>query len=1106
MAQGLFTLRQQVQGIIQGAWSGYIAPKTVEYLVVAGGGGGGNGNAGGGGGGGGLLQGTVPVTAGTSYTVTVGSGGAGGAQSLSDNTLVGSVGQNSVFGSISATGGGGGGASGVSSSAGGSGGGSGGSANNQVGGSQGVAGQGNKGGAGNNINYPKSGGGGGAGNIGQNYYYNATGPQFSGNGGIGVASSISGTVTAYGGGGGGGGDYRGTTVTTTTTGGVGGGGAGSLTGVGTSGAANTGGGGGGGGLSLSPTTFYAGGTGGSGIVIVRYPGNVQFYTGGTVNYTNGFITHIFLSSGTLAPTTPTVYSTSYQISRSLRFNSADSAYLTRTPASASNRKTWTWSGWVKLSKLPTVSDVVSNFLFGSGAGDEFYICQRDTGSLNIRQVTSSVEVFVLITTPVYRDLSAYGHIVLAVDTTQATATNRVKLYWNGSQITDFSSTTYPSQNLDTYVNSASSHFIGKRPNGSLYLDSYLTEVNFIDGQQLTPSSFGATSTTTGVWAPIQYTGTYGTNGFYLNFSDNSDTTATTLGKDYSGNTNNWTPNNFSVTAGIGNDSFVDTPTPYGFDTGVGGTVRSNYCTWNPLDTTSTSYISNGNLTNSAAGNNYPIRGTIGVSSGKWYWEWTEASATPDNHIGVWGFSGLTAGTYNYVGEAADSWGIHTLDGNKRNNGSNTAYGSAYANGDVGMCAYDMDAGKIWWGKNGTWFASGSPSAGTNAAFTNLTGTLRPAQIQYTAENFNFGQRAFAYTAPSGFQALCTQNLPTPIIGATSNTLAGQFFNPVLYTGNGTTQSVTGVGFQPDFIWAKSRSNAYYHTLVDSVRTRAYILSTNVTSVEAGPEPADKEFVSFNSDGFSLGPDYNLSVNTSGATFVAWNWKAGNNAGASNSTGSITSTVSVNTRSGFSIVTYTGTGTNATVGHGIGIAPSMVIVKQRNTIRDWIVYSGSLANTQFLVLDTTSGAQTAATFWNSTSPTNTVFSIGTDGALNTSGGTYVAYCFAPVAGYSAFGSYTGNGSADGPFTYTGFRPAYVLIKRTDTTEEWHVHDIARDTYNLASADLYPNTAGAEVTTFNQIDILSNGFKMRSVNTGTNASGGTYIYMAFASNPFKYSIAR
>jgi hypothetical protein len=1006
--------------------------------------------------------------------------------------LQGTIGVSSVFGSISALGGGGGGTGDTNATygpgaTGGSGGG--GTGYSAWPGGQGTFGQGNAGGSGVGSLQYHGGGGGGAGTAGLSGTSGA-----AGNGGAGIASNITGTLTAYAGGGAGG--------INSAAGGFGGVGGGGGTGptadsVGVNGTANTGGGGGGGYASAANQN---GGSGGSGIVVVRYPGNVQFYTGGTVNYTNGYIVHIFLSSGTLAPTTPTVYNTSYQISRSLRFNIPNSTYLTRTPASSGNQQTWTWSAWVKRGALGSTQGIFYQQLTASDTGF-FAITFTSGDTLALGGWTTNWR----ITTQVFRDPSAWYHIVVAVDTTQATANNRVRVYVNGSEVTSFSTTANPTQNSTTGVNSTGAAYLGKDNN--TYFGGFATEIYIIDGQQLTPSSFGTTSTTTGVWAPIQYTGTYGTNGFYLNFSDNSGTTATTLGKDYSGNNNNFTPNNFSVTAGTGNSSMVDSPTPYGFDTGVGGTVRGNYCTWNPLDTTSTAYISNGNLTNSAASNNYPIRGTIGVSSGKWYWEWTEASATPDNHIGVWGFSGLTAGTYNYVGEAADSWGIHTSDGNKRNNGSNTAYGSAYANGDVGMCAYDMDAGKIWWGKNGTWFASGSPSAGTNAAFTNLTGTLRPAQIQYTAENFNFGQRAFVYTAPSGFQALCTQNLLTPIIGATSNTLAGQFFNTVLYTGNGTTQSVTGVGFQPDFIWAKSRSNAFYHTLVDSVRTRAYILSTNVTTADTGPEPADKEFVSFNADGFSLGPDYNLSVNTSGATFVAWNWKAGNNAGASNSAGSVTSTVSVNTRSGFSIVTYTTTGSVITVGHGLGVAPSMIIVKARGTTSDWFTYHSAMGATQGIYLNQTLAAITSANFWNNTAPTSTVFTNGT-GVVASPGNTAVAYCFAEVSGFSKFGSYTGNGSADGPFTYTGFRPSFVMIKRTDSTGDWCMFDTTRNTYNVVDAQLFADTSQTEaaIGSGTYLDILSNGFKNRNTATDKNASGGTYIYMAFASNPFKYSIAR
>jgi len=242
----------------------------------------------------------------------------------------------------------------------------------------------------------------------------------------------------------------------------------------------------------------------------------------------------------------------------------------------------------------------------------------------------------------------------------------------------------------------------------------------------------------------------------------------------------------------------------------------------------------------------------------------------------------------------------------------------------------------------------------------------------------------------------------------------------------------------------------------------------------------------------------------GSTYVAWNWKA-NGSGSSNTAGSITSTVSANTTSGFSVVTYTGTGANATVGHGIGIAPSMVIVKQRNTVRDWIVYNSNIGATKFLVLDTTDPAQTATTFWNSTAPTSTVFSIGTDGAVNTSGGTYVAYVFSEVAGFSKIGSYIGNGSADGVFVYTGFRPRYILIKNSSRFVAWIIWDTARSPSNVSNLVLQANLSDAEVTAVN-IDILSNGFKCRTTDNAANASGETMIYAAFAESPFKYSLAR
>jgi hypothetical protein len=283
------------------------------------------------------------------------------------------------------------------------------------------------------------------------------------------------------------------------------------------------------------------------------------------------------------------------------------------------------------------------------------------------------------------------------------------------------------------------------------------------------------------------------------------------------------------------------------------------------------------------------------------------------------------------------------------------------------------------------------------------------------------------------------------------------------------------------------------------------LYSNLTNAEA-TSSAGVDLISFDTNGFTLGQDSSANSNSSGGvTYVAWNWKA-NGSGSSNSAGSITSTVSANTTSGFSIVTYTGTGANATVGHGLGVAPSMIIIKNRSSALNWICYHVSLGNGNavFLNLTNASGSDTA---WNNTSPTSTVFSLGSAATnANGSGNALVAYCFAPIAGYSAFGSYTGNGSSDGVFVYTGFRPAYVLIKRTTSAYDWWILDATRATYNAVKGRLYANDSSAESTTYPYLDFLSNGFKLRDADGGLNASGEPYIYACFAQNPFKYSLAR
>jgi hypothetical protein len=324
-------------------------------------------------------------------------------------------------------------------------------------------------------------------------------------------------------------------------------------------------------------------------------------------------------------------------------------------------------------------------------------------------------------------------------------------------------------------------------------------------------------------------------------------------------------------------------------------------------------------------------------------------------------------------------------------------------------------------------------------------------------------------------------------------------------GNGSTRNDV-IGFQPDFIWTKTRNTATNgdHIFQDAVRGAGYKLVSNSTAAEGA---YDSTLGSFTSTGFQFGT--NAFVNTNGNTYVNWAWKAGN-ATSSNTSGTITSTVSVNATAGFSVVTYTATGANATVGHGLGVAPSMIIYKARSGgAGSWTVGHKNMASSNpwnsVIFLDLTNAAAASGGGFNNTAPTSSVFSIG--GAYNPSTWTMVAYCWSEIAGFSKFGSYTGNGSTDGPFVYCGFRPRYVLMKRTDSSTNgyWIVIDTARNTYNASGSELFPNGADAEYNGGRNIDVLSNGFKLRD-NAYCNVSGGTYIYAAFAENPFKNSLAR
>jgi len=778
----------------------------------------------------------------------------------------------------------------------------------------------------------------------------------------------------------------------------------------------------------------------------------------------------------------------YDVNNSVRIRSSASAYFNRTPASAGNRQKFTYSVWHKSSLVNVTSLLNANS--NSSNTDAIYF---DSNKLVFESNVSGVNIMNLTTSQVFRDPSAWYHFVFSVDTTQATAANRIKIYVNGQQITVFTTATYPSQNSNLNINSNVAHNIGRfLSNGgtTYYSDGYYAETYFVDGQAKVSSDFGETDATTGVWKPKAYTGTYGTNGFYLKFSDIATTSGSNagLGKDFSGNTNYWTTNNISVTSGTTYDAMKDSPT------NTSATV-ANYAVLNPVDK-STGTITNANLTY-ASSSGFGARSTISMSSGKWYCEVTCSTAS-DNMLGILS-STENISTLSFPGNTSTSYGYYSSNGNKYNNGTSTAYGASYTTNDIIGIAFDADAGTLTYYKNGvsqgTAFSS-IPSGSYSFGYGNGT----------SGGSFNFGQRPFSYTPPTGYVALNTYNLPTPTI------LQGnKYMDATLYVGNGVSQNVvTATGFKPDFVWIKDRTTAGQDNgLYDTVRGTGRTLYSNLTNAESS---VISTLTAFNSNGYTVGTE-NMA-NKANDNFVGWSWQAGQGSTSSNTSGSITSTVSVNTTAGFSIVTYTGNAVNgATVGHGLGVAPKMIILKGRSAGTaggPWYTYHASTGATNLLRLNTTAAAASDSVFYYTTPTANTFYLGAPAGYSNGSGETYVAYCWSEIAGFSRFGSYTGNGNVDGPFVYTGFRPKFVIVKRTDSTGDWYVIDSSRATYNQIGPGLNPNTSSAEFTlgspTGGALDFLSNGFKWRGTYVDMNASGGTYIFMAFAENPFKNALAR
>jgi hypothetical protein len=911
----------------------------------------------------------------------------------------------------------------------------------------------------------------------------------------------------------------------------------------------------------------------------------------------------------------------HQIDRSLRFNSGDSAYLNKTLSYTGNRRTWTLSFWVKRA-IGSTTDGIFTAYNGSISEDNYAIIQfYSDDTLHVTYAYASYKS----TNRKFRDPSAWYHIVVVVDTNNSTASDRVQIYVNGEKETSFSTTHDPDLGQELAFNQACPHYIGSEV-GQFYSDCYYAEMHFIDGQALAPTAFGEFDSTNN-WIAKEYTaGSYGSNGFYLKFNDNSSAAA--LGTDSSGNSNTWTVNNitakgnnwnqdqiwsnsltassglsgatnafdgdvstraqsalgsyqtltFGPSTGVsftstlevycdqgsstptaswnGNtvnpgggawvtvfsgsgtidsstplvintqgasqyatlkgvrldgtvlvdtgvldslakdiDSLIDTPTDYVAGSGNNG---GNYCTLIPLKNAQT--LSNGNLDVVGGSSWQRSVGSLGMFSGKYYWEY-EITASNEHIIGVGPVDMQLSGNLGAGSPPGSGYGTELGQVNGTGaNGSWSNTGGSTA-GDIIGIAFDADNGNMYVYKNGS---------SLNGGIASHTGLVMP-QIPVVSLNgssrsgvINFGQRPFAYTPPTDYVSLCTTNLTDPTISDPSTAM-----DALLYTGDGqSSKAVTGYGFSPGFLWIKERSSTSDHGLWNTVVGSSKYLSSNSTAAEV---TTTTELNSIDSAGFTVGSS--SMTNENSQTYVAWAWETGDttttvakDANGTNLPGA-TCEYRANTTNGFSVVKVADPQSNEARVHGLGVAPDFFICKSTASADSWHTYWKVLGRSYYINLNGTGPASSSDQF-GSQEPDSTYFYVksNTGSGANKSGGM-VYYLWSAVDQYSAFGEYLGNANADGPFVFTGFRPKWILFKMRSGSGNWRLMDTSRDLINPCDAQLYPDNTDAESSsTAHEVDYLSNGFKVVTSHPAMNSSGQYYLYAAFAEHPFKSARAR